>query len=141
MTDLPLYPNMGYKADGSAWIFQLPPGAPLPEGWSPDPNVISDPAKRSAEAISAALEGRTYAPPAPSFNVVGPSEVETLRARVAELEADKARLEDVIKAGTAENEKLVAENNALEEELTAAATEMVALKEQQAPPTKAAVKR
>lgn len=44
----------GYRADGSAHVFDLSDGGKLPPGWDEDLNVIADPAKRTGDALSAA---------------------------------------------------------------------------------------
>ena len=41
----------GYQPDGSARLFLVPVGGKLPAGWSPDVNVITDPALRTGEKI------------------------------------------------------------------------------------------
>jgi hypothetical protein len=44
-----------YKPDGSACVFELIPGGEdIPPGWSHDITVITDPEKRTGEAVSAA---------------------------------------------------------------------------------------
>lgn len=43
----------GYKPGGETCLFEIENGVPLPAGWSEDHMVITEPAKRTAEAITA----------------------------------------------------------------------------------------
>lgn len=52
----------GYKPDGQARLFDLEDGASLSEGWSDDHCVITDPAKSTGEAITAAAGVSVRAP-------------------------------------------------------------------------------
>jgi hypothetical protein len=44
----------GYRSNGGAKVFLLQDGESLPAGWSDDIAVITDPAKRTVEAVMAA---------------------------------------------------------------------------------------
>jgi prolyl-tRNA editing enzyme YbaK/EbsC (Cys-tRNA(Pro) deacylase) len=52
----------GYQPDGSARLFLVPVGGKLPAGWSPDVNVIIDPALRTGEKICAAAGASAHNP-------------------------------------------------------------------------------
>ena len=59
------YPTWGYREDGQSRVFELAsPNDDLPKGWSKDPNVIKDPAKRSADAVSG-VAAQHRQPPTP----------------------------------------------------------------------------
>ena len=113
----------GYKPDGSAQIFDLAPGADLPEGWSPSPSVITDPSRATADALTMRATGLTFAHavegPA-SGPASEPSAVDELLAALTEID----RLKGVIEAGMAENATLVAEIEAAEVALGDASTAM-----------------
>ncbi|KQO88884.1 hypothetical protein ASF36_23955 [Methylobacterium sp. Leaf90] len=112
----------GYKPDGSAQIFDLAPGADLPEGWHLSPTVITDPSRASADALTMRATGHTFA------HVVDvpasePSAVDELLAALTEID----RLKAVIETGKAENEALVAEIEAAEGALDGASAAMTEL--------------
>lgn len=114
--------SFGYSRCGRAAIFDLPRGAGLPNGWHSSPDVYADKGIASADAISARLE-RNPGPveDAGPVKAVASQPDAALTARIAELEA-------IVSSGQAENQRLVAELSAAEEELDAAAREMSAMK-------------
>lgn len=114
----------GYKPTGEAKIFDLAPGEALPEGWEASPTCITDPALATAEALTAAAEGRPYLPPASVAPVSASTPLADLEASVAEIE----RLKAIIAAGTEENARLVAEIEQAEADLDLAAKDIVALR-------------
>lgn len=52
----------GYKSTGESRLFDIEPGADMPEGWSDDVMIIDDVKKRTGEAITAAAEGSVVNP-------------------------------------------------------------------------------
>lgn len=117
-------PTWGYRPTGEAKIFDLVPGETLPEGWEASPACITDPALATAEALTAAAEGRPYTPPAPVAVVVTDNPLAEIEAAVAESE----RLKGIIEAGMAENARLVSEIEQAEADLDLAAKDIVALR-------------
>lgn len=117
----------GYQPSGAGRIFDLAPGEALPDGWDASPSVITDPALASAEALSAAAQGRAYVPAiAAEVRVDVPAvDTEMLGNALAEIE----RLQGVIEAGMAENASLVAEIEAAESALDGASTAMAELRD------------
>ncbi|CAO4179643.1 Putative kinesin K39 [Methylorubrum populi] len=110
----------GYKPDGSAQIFDLAPGADLPEGWSPSPSVITDPSQATADALTMRATGLTFAHAVEgqaSGPASEPSAVDELLAALTEID----RLKGVIEAGMAENERLASELDEADKLLGAAA--------------------
>jgi len=67
----------GYKPTGEACLFDLSAGETLPAGWSRDVLVITDDAKRTSEAITAAAGGSILTPvkPAPEVTPIPPAPV------------------------------------------------------------------
>jgi multidrug resistance efflux pump len=117
-------PTWGYKADGSAKIFDLAPGAALPEGWSVSPTVITDPALATADALTMRATGLTFAH-AVEEPASEPSAVDELLAALTEID----RLKGVIETGSAENERLIAEIDAAEAALGDASAAMADLRD------------
>ena len=119
-------PTWGYKPDGSAQIFDLAPGEGLPDGWHHSPACITDPALATADALSAALQGRAYVPVVADaisgFRVDEPAAVDADALANALAEID--RLKGVIEAGMAENATLVADIDAAEKTLEGASAAM-----------------
>ncbi|WHQ72528.1 hypothetical protein [Methylorubrum extorquens] len=120
-------PTWGYKPDGAAQIFDLAPGERLPDGWHDSPACITDPALATADALSAALQGRAYVPAVADavsgFRLEGePAAVDpdALASALAEID----RLKGVIEAGMAENATLVADIDAAEKTLEGASAAM-----------------
>ncbi|MEN3229187.1 hypothetical protein PUR21_16340 [Methylorubrum rhodesianum] len=120
-------PTWGYQPDGSAQIFDLAPGEGLPEGWHGSPACITDPALATADALSAALQGRAYVPAiadaVSGFRVDEPAaavDPDALTNALAEID----RLKAVIEAGMAENATLVAEIETAETTLEGASAAM-----------------
>lgn len=125
-------PTWGYKPDGAAQIFDLAPGEGLPDGWHDSPACITDPALATADALSAALQGRAYVPAiadaVSGFRVDEPAaavDPDALTNALAEID----RLKAVIETGSAENERLIAEIDAAEAALGDASTAMADLRE------------
>lgn len=112
-------PTWGYMPDGSAQIFDLAPGADLPEGWSPSPSVITDPSRATADALTMRATGLTFAHPVEE-PASEPSAVDELLAALTEID----RLKGVIEAGMAENATLVAEIETAEKTLEGASAAM-----------------
>jgi len=117
----------GYKPDGAAQIFDLAPGEGLPDGWHDSPACITDPVLATADALSAALQGRAYVPAVADavsgFRVEGEAaaiDADALANALAEID----RLKGVIEAGMAENATLVAEIEAAEKTLEGASAAM-----------------
>ncbi|MEN3208642.1 hypothetical protein PUR23_01170 [Methylorubrum populi] len=117
-------PTWGYKADGSAKIFDLAPSAALPEGWSASPTVITDPALATADALTMRATGLTFAR-AVEEPASEPSAVDELLAALTEID----RLKAVIETGSAENERLIAEIDAAEAALGDASAAMADLRD------------
>lgn len=117
----------GYQPSGAARIFDLALGEALPDGWDASPSVITDPMLASAEALSAAVQGRVYAPAiAAEVRVDVPAvDTEMLGNALAEID----RLKAVIETGMAENAELVAEIDAAGAALTSASAAMADLRE------------
>lgn len=120
-------PTWGYKPDGAAQIFDLAPGEGLPDGWHDSPACITDPALATADALSAALQGRTYVPAVADavsgFRIEGELaavDPDALANALAEID----RLKGVIEAGMAENATLVAEIDSAEKALDGASAAM-----------------
>lgn len=115
----------GYQPSGAGRIFNLAPGEALPDGWDASPSVITDPMLASAEALSAAVQGRVYVPAITAeVRVVVPAvDTEMLGNALAEIE----RLQGVIASGMEENAALVAEIEAAEKALDGASTAMAEL--------------
>ncbi|MBB2959847.1 hypothetical protein [Methylobacterium sp. R2-1] len=109
----------GYKPDGSAKIFDLAPGAGLPEGWHLSPSVITDPGLATAGALTMRATGLTFAHTA-EVPASEPSAVDELLAALTEID----RLKGVIEAGMAENATLVAEIDSAEKTLEGASAAM-----------------
>lgn len=110
-----------YRATGEAEIRTLAVGATAPDGWSYDIAVIEDEAARSADALSGIKAVADLLEAVAGADVPPDAFEETLRSaneRVSTLEA-------IIDAGKAENERLVAELSASEEELDASAAEIL----------------
>ena len=122
-------PTWGYRPDGSAQIFDLAPGKGLPDGWHDSPACITDPALATADALSAALQGRAYVPAVADaisgFRVDEPIAVDADALANALAEID--RLKGVIEAGMKENETLVAEIESAEKTLEGASAAMAEL--------------
>ncbi|GAA0267245.1 hypothetical protein LNAOJCKE_2990 [Methylorubrum aminovorans] len=125
-------PTWGYKPDGSGQIFDLAPGEGLPDGWHDSPACITDPALATADALSAALQGRAYVPAVADavsgFRVEGEAvavDADELANALAEID----RLKGVIEAGMTENAALVAEIEAAEKALDEAAKAMADLRD------------
>jgi len=116
----------GYRPDGTARIFDLAPGDGLPEGWEASPACITNPDLATAEALSAAVEGRAYAAEVAEMGAVVATGADPIELANAMAEID--RLTDIIATGSAENLKLVAEIEAAESEMDKAAEEIVSLK-------------
>lgn len=116
-------PTWGYKPCGEARIFRLGLGEDLPEGWSATPDVITDPAKATAEALTDRAAGRPYADPVVNAVDMIPAAASPDTA-IAEIE----RLKGIIAAGSQENEALVEEIDKAEGLLGAAAAEIATLK-------------
>ncbi|BAQ43972.1 hypothetical protein [Methylobacterium aquaticum] len=114
----------GYRPTGEAKIFDLALGAPLPEGWEASPACITDPALATAEALTAAAEGRPYAAPLEAAPIATSHPLAELEASVAEIE----RLKAIIAAGTEENARLVAEIEQAEADLDLTAKDIIALR-------------
>jgi hypothetical protein len=112
----------GYQPSGAAHIFDLALGETLPDGWDASPSVITDPMLASAEALSAAVQGRVYVPAiAAEVRVDVPAvDTEMLGNALAEIE----RLQGVIASGMEENAGLVADIEAAEKALDEASTAM-----------------
>jgi hypothetical protein len=66
MSEATIHPTWGYRPDGSARIFDLGPDETLPDGWHPSPTVITDPARATAEALSATVARAAEAPRRPA---------------------------------------------------------------------------
>lgn len=122
---IPTVATWGYQPSGAGRIFDLAPGEALPDGWDASPSVITDPMLASAEALSAAVQGRVYVPTiAADVRVDVPAvDTEMLGNALAEIE----RLQGVIETGMAENAALVAEIEAAESALDGASTAMAEL--------------
>lgn len=124
-------PTWGYQPDGSAQIFDLAPGEGLPDGWHGSPACITDPALATADALSAALQGRAYVPAVADavsgFRVDEPAAVDADALANALAEID--RLKGVIDAGMAENDRLVAEIQGAETALSEASAAMADLRD------------
>lgn len=122
-------PTWGYQPDGSAQIFDLAPGKGLPDGWHGSPACITDPALATADALSAALQGRAYVPPVADA-VSGYRVDEPVAAAAVDADAlanaltEIDRLKGVIEAGMAENATLVAEIESAEKTLEGASAAM-----------------
>ncbi|KQP99718.1 hypothetical protein ASF59_09930 [Methylobacterium sp. Leaf121] len=114
----------GYKPDGSAQIFDLAPGADLPEGWHASPSVISDQSLATADALTMRATGLTFAHPV-EVPASEPSAVDELLTALTEID----RLKGVIEAGMAENAALVADIDAAEKTLEGASAAMSDLRE------------
>ena len=121
--DTTTFPTWGYRPDGEARIFVLQAGESLPDGWSPSPAVILDPARATAEALTDRAAGRPYADPQVNAVDVIPA-VASPDTAIAEIE----RLKGIIAAGSQENEDLVAEISKAEDLLTAAAAEVATMR-------------
>lgn len=121
-------PTWGYRPNGEAQIFDLAPGEGLPDGWHDSPACIIDPALATADALSAALQGRAYVPPVADAvsgfrvdsEVPAAVDPDALANALAEIE----RLQGVIETGMAENASLVADIEAAEKALDEASTAM-----------------
>ncbi|MBA9067170.1 RNA polymerase-interacting CarD/CdnL/TRCF family regulator [Methylobacterium sp. RAS18] len=115
----------GYQPSGAARIFDLAPGEALPDGWDASPSVIIDSMLASAEALSAAVQGRVYVPAiAAEVRVDVPAvDTEMLGNALAEID----RLKSVIEAGMAENATLVAQIESAEKTLEGASAAMAEL--------------
>ena len=120
-------PTWGYKPDGAAQILDLAPGEGLPDGWHDSPACITDPALATADALSAALQGRAYVPPVAdvvSGFRVGESAAAVDADALANALTEIDRLKGVIEAGMAENATLVAEIETAETTLEGASAAM-----------------
>jgi hypothetical protein len=117
----------GYQPSGAAKIFDLAPGEALPDGWDASPSVITDPMLASAEALSAAVQGRVYIPMivAEVRADVPAVDPDALANALAEIE----RLKGVIETGMAENAVLVGEIEAAEAALDDASKAMTDLRD------------
>ena len=51
-----------YKPDGSACVFEIASGEKLPEDWSSDLSVVTDPSMRTGEALSLAARDSLRVP-------------------------------------------------------------------------------
>lgn len=126
-------PTWGYKPDGSGQIFDLAPGEGLPDGWHDSPACITDPALATADALSAALQGRAYVPAVidavSGFRVDGEEPVAVDPDALANALAEIDRLKGVIETGMAENAELVAEIDAAGTALTSASAAMADLRD------------
>lgn len=126
-------PTWGYQPDGSAQIFDLAPGEGLPDGWHGSPACITDPALATADALSAALQGRAYVPAVADavsgFRVDGEGSAVVDPDALANALAEIDRLKGVIESGMAENAELVAEIDAAGAALTSASAAMADLRE------------
>jgi hypothetical protein len=114
MTGSETTPTWGYRPDGSAEIFDLGPGETLPEGWHPSPDVITDPARATAEALSATVARAAQAPRRP----VAPRRAPDAGAEGAKL-SHPSLVTDQIEALRAENARLCTENAELRQALAA----------------------
>lgn len=113
----------GYQPSGAARIFDLAPGEALPDGWDASPSVITDPALASAEALSAAVQGRAYVPATAVVGAMSAVDPDALGNALAEIE----RLQAVIATGMEENAALVAEIEAAEQAIEGASAVMADL--------------
>jgi len=116
-------PTWGYKPCGEARIFELAAGESLPDGWSPSPSVIADPARATAEALTDRAAGRPYADPVVNAVDMIPAAASPDTA-IDEIE----RLKGIIAAGSRENEALVEEIDQAEGLLAAASAEIATLR-------------
>lgn len=116
-------PTWGYKPDGSAEIFDLVPGAALPDGWDASPTVIVDPEFATAEALTARAAGREYVPPRETAALTGSVDPDALGDALAEID----RLKGIIETGVAENERLIGEIEAAEAAVEQATASLAAL--------------
>lgn len=80
MADETTLPQWGYKADGSAKIFDLKAGESLPKGWSADPTVIKDERKRTANYLSGIRPEGDIETPAEDAPAEEPALVEDVKA-------------------------------------------------------------
>lgn len=117
-------PTWGYKADGSAEIFDLAPGEGLPAGWDASPSVITDPDYATAEALTARAAGRSYVPPIVSVDDADHVGVDELADALAKIE----RLKGIITTGGEESADLVTQVEAAEEALDKAVEDLTALR-------------
>ena len=108
-------PTWGYRPNGDARIFDLAPGQALPEGWEASPACITDPSLASADALTARAAGREYVPPK--------ADPKPLPASAAAAQVEIDRLQGIIDAGMAENQRLFEELDAAEAACDAAIAE------------------
>ncbi|MBE7203656.1 MAG: helix-turn-helix domain-containing protein [Parafilimonas terrae] len=100
MTESTTHPTWGYRPDGSAEIFNLGPGESLPDGWHPSPDVITDPARATAEALSATVARAAQTPrrPGAERTTLDASAIAALQAENARLAAENAELRQALAA-------------------------------------------
>ncbi|POR42568.1 hypothetical protein [Methylobacterium sp. V23] len=113
-------PTWGYQPDGAARIFDLAPGEALPEGWFASPDCITDPTLATAEAITARAAGRAYE----TVLVVSDAATANPLAELEILVTENERLNGIITMGSAENQRLIAEIETVEDARDAALAEV-----------------
>ena len=115
MSEAAIHPTWGYRPDGSARIFDLGPGEDLPDGWHPSPDVITDPARATAEALSATVAqiAETLRPPA-----VAPRDFPDAGAKGAKV-SQPSSVQEQVEALRAENARLAGEVTELRKALDA----------------------
>ena len=120
-------PTWIYHPTEPAKIVDLERGAAPPDGWSRSPSVVLDPSHATAEALTIAVTGRSFALHYEgSEEMVAPTspDPEALVSALTEID----RLKGIIAAGSQENEALVVEIERAEGVLGAAAAEIGTLK-------------
>lgn len=124
-------PTWIYAADGGAKVVDLARDASAPDGWSRDPGVITDPAKRTADALSgvAAPVVDEWVPANADRAEAYESEKTQYEAELATAKSEIDRLKSVIDKGMAENADLLRAIEDAEAEVEKAATDLAALRD------------
>lgn len=122
MSEATIHPTWGYRPDGSAQIFDLGLGEVLPDGWHPSPTVITDPARATAEALSATAARVAQTPQRPAVppTPLGADVIAALRAENARLAAEVAELRRALDAGRVAHAEALAHIETLSTQLAEA---------------------
>jgi hypothetical protein len=124
MSEAAITPTWGYRPDGSAEIFNLGPGEGLPAGWHPSPDVITDPSRATAEALSATIARAAETPRRPvTLRTAAETDgIAELQAENARLATENAELRQALAASHAAQAEALARIKALTGQVASAAT-------------------
>ena len=125
MSEATINPTWGYRPDGSAQIFDLGPGQALPDGWHPSPTVITDPARATAEALSATVARTAETPRRPAVHIppsAASDAITVLEAENDRLAAEVAELRKALDASQAAHAEALAHIETLATQLAESLT-------------------